>query len=76
VNALDFSVQLFKIGWIKHCLNALWFYIPKFIFEKFKGLQFVLSCDFKCNKRQVKLVNFHKQALEACMLAFHHNFSS
>ncbi len=42
VNALDFSTlnQVFKIGWIKRCLNAdpnlLWFYIPKLIFEKCK----------------------------------------
>ncbi len=46
VNALDFSTlnQVFKIGWIKRCLNAdpnlLWFYIPKLIFEKCGGLHF------------------------------------
>ncbi len=38
VNALDFSSlkQVFKIVWIKYCLNAdpnlLWFYIAKLIF--------------------------------------------
>ncbi len=32
-------------------------------------------CDFSCNKLPVKLANFHKQALDACKLAFCHNFS-
>ncbi len=48
VNALDFSsllsYQVFKIGWIKRCLNAdpnlLCFYIPKLIFEKCGGYFF------------------------------------
>ncbi len=77
-NALDFSTlnQVFKIGWIECCLNAdpnlFWFYIPKLIFEKCGGLNFVLACDFSCNKL-VMLANFHKQALDACKLAFSKN---
>ena len=52
-----------------------WFYIPNLFFEKCGGLNFLLSCDFKCSKLPIKLSNFHKQALDAWNIAFKHTFS-
>jgi len=34
-------------------------------FEKCGGLNFLLSCDFKCSKFPIKVSNFHKQSLDA-----------
>lgn len=39
------------------------------------GLNFLLTCDFKCTKLPIKLSNFHKQALNAWKLVYKHNFS-
>ncbi len=71
-------VGTFRINWIKSCLSQpdyMWFHIPRSLFEKMGGLDFVLKCDFDVNRIPVKLSNFHKQMLHFWKMIFTHNFS-
>ena len=41
-------VGAFRINWIKSCLlqpNSTWFHIPRSLFEKIGGLDFILKCE-------------------------------
>lgn len=56
----------FKIKWLKEFLlkpDSIWFHIPKSIFKRFGGLNFLLKCDFEIPKIPFKLSEFHKQVL-------------
>lgn len=80
VKALDFEAMVgtFRINWIKACLSqpdSIWFHIPRSLFSKIGGLEFLLKCDFEVGKISVKLSNFHKQILNFWKMLFKHNFS-
>lgn len=71
-------VGTFRINWIKSCLSqpeSMWFHIPRSLFEKIGGLDFILKCDFEVNRIPIKLSNFHKQILHFWKMIFTHNFS-
>ncbi len=68
----------FKIKWLTKLINeedSFWNAFPKFIFNSFGGLKFLLKCDYNPDKLPVKLANFHKQALLAWKMLYKHNFS-
>ena len=50
-------------------------FIHNYVFSKVGGLEFLLMCNYKISKIQIKLSNFHKQMLLAWSLIFKHNFS-
>lgn len=41
--------------------NWMWFHIPRSLFKKVGGLDFLLQCDFEISKSLVKLSNFYRQ---------------
>lgn len=57
------------------CSTSIWFHIPRSVFQKMGGLEFLLKCDFDVHKVPVKLSNFHKQILQFWKMIFTHNFS-
>lgn len=68
LNTIDFEsmIGMFRINWIKACLaqsQSIWFHIPKNIFKKVGGIDFLLKCDYEITKLPVKLSEFHKQIL-------------
>uniref|UniRef100_A0A3P9AV59 Reverse transcriptase domain-containing protein n=1 Tax=Maylandia zebra TaxID=106582 RepID=A0A3P9AV59_9CICH len=80
IKSIDFQsmVGVFKINWIKAFLlkpDSIWFHIPKNIFKKVGGLDFLLKCDFDILKLPVKLSEYHKQVLSYWKMVFAHNFS-
>lgn len=80
IKTVDFEsmIGMFRVNWLKAFLdkpNSLWFHIPKNIFDKVGGLEFLLKCDFDIPKLPVKLSNYHKQVLYYWKLVFAHNFS-
>lgn len=80
LKTLDFEsmVGVFKINWIKAFMSqteSIWFHIPRGIFKKIGGLDFVLKCDFETTKLPVKLSEFHKQVLYYWKMIFSHNFT-
>ncbi len=80
LNTLDFEsmVGMFRTNWIKTFLSqneSIWFHIPKNIFKKMGGLDFLLRCDYEITKMPVKLSDFHKQVLHYWKMLFTHNFS-
>jgi len=71
-------IGVLKLNWIKSYLtqpNSIWFHIPKCIFKKVGGLEFLLKCDFEITKLPIKLSNFHKQILQYWKMIFTHNFT-
>ena len=59
-------IGVLKMNWIKSYLaqpNSMWFHIPKSVFKKVGGLEFLLKCDFEISKLPIKLSKFHKQIL-------------
>lgn len=80
LKTLDFEamVGVFKINWVKACLTkseCIWFHIPKNIFKKVGGLEFLLKCDFEITKLPIKLSEFHRQVLHCWKMIFSHNFA-
>lgn len=80
VRALDFEAMIgtFRINWIRARLSkpdSMWFHIPRSLFGKLGGLEFLLKCDFEVGKISVKLSNFLKQVLNFWKLFFNHNLS-
>lgn len=80
VKALDFEsmVGTFRINWIKAYLsqpNSMWFHVPRSLFHKIGGLDFLLKCDFEVSKIPIKLSSFHRQILQFWKMIFTHNFS-
>lgn len=55
--------------------NSIWYFIPKNIFQKVGGLQFLLKCNYSFAKLPLKLSAFHKQVLLAWKICYKHNFS-
>ncbi len=59
LEVLDFKelVRSFKISWLKKCLcnNSIWYYIPKTIFRRLGGLDFLLKCSFTPSKLPISL---------------------
>ena len=53
--------------------DSMWFQIPRSLFKKIGGPEFILQCDFEVTKIPVKLSNFHKQILHYWKIT--HNFS-
>lgn len=71
-------VGVFRINWLKSFLanpNAVWYCIPKNIFDKVGGLEFLLKCDFEVSKLPIKRSEYHKQVLNYWKMAFTHNFT-
>lgn len=80
IKTVDFEAMLgtFKIKWLKEFLlkpDSIWFHIPKSIFKRFGGLNFLLKCDFEISKIPFKLSEFHKQVLHHWKMVFTHNFT-
>jgi len=55
--------------------DSLWYHIPKNIFDKVEGLEFLLKCDFEISKLPVKLSDYHKQVLHYWKMVFTHNLT-
>ncbi len=71
-------VGVLKLNWIKMYLaqpNSMWFHIPKSLFKKVGGLDFLLKCDFEVSKLPIKLSKFHKQILYYWKMIFTQNVS-
>ncbi len=71
-------VGVLKLNWIKMYLaqpNSMWFHIPKSVFKKVGGLDFLLKCDFEVSKLPIKLSKFHKQILYYWKMIFTQNVS-
>ena len=65
LKAMDFEKMagVFKINWIEAFMSqteSIWFHIPRSIFKKIGGLDFVFKCDFETTKLPVKLSDFQK----------------
>ncbi len=78
LKAADFEsmVGVFKLNWIKAYLaqpDSIWFHIPKCLFQKVGGLEFLLRCDFEISKLPIKLSDFHKLLYRK--MVFTHNFT-
>jgi len=68
----------FRINWLKTffaCSNSMWFHIPRAIFGKLGGMDFLLRCDFDINKIPLALSKFHRQILHFWKMIFTHNFT-
>lgn len=50
--------------------NSMWFHIPKCVFKKVGGFDFLLKCDFEVSKLSIKLSKFHKQILYYLKMIF------
>lgn len=64
IKALEFEsmVGTFKLNWLKAYLsqpNSMWFHIPRSLFKRIGGLEFLLKCDFDVNKVPVKFFTPH-----------------
>ncbi len=49
------------MNWLKTffaCSNSMWFHIPRAIFGKLGGMDFLLRCDFNINKIPLALSKF------------------
>ena len=80
IKALDFEClnAVLKLKWLKSFLlnrNCIWYCLPKGLFKKLGGIEFVLKCDFKVEKLPIKLSSFHKQVLLCWKLMYTHNFT-
>jgi len=79
VQAIDFEClnAVLKLKWIKSFLlnpESIWFCLPRGLFKRVGGLDFLLKCDFKVERLPVKLSSFHKQML-CWKLMYTHNFT-
>lgn len=64
LKALDFEALIgsFRINWLRTffaCSNSMWFHIPRAIFGKLGGLDFLLMCDFDITKTPLASSKFH-----------------
>ncbi len=79
LQAIDFdSINgTLKINWLKSLLNnkKFWFHIPRELFKKLGGIEFLLSCDFTVQRLPVKLSQFHQQVLLYWKILYNHNFT-
>ncbi len=80
LKALDFEALIgsFRMNWLKTffaCSNSMWFHIPRAIFGKLGGMDFLLRCDFDINKISLALSKFHSQILHFWKMIFTHNFT-
>ena len=80
LRAMEFEslIVAFRGKWLKECISqpqSIWYHIPNKIFNKVRGIDFLLKCDFEMSKIPVKLSDFHKQALLYGKMIFTHNFS-
>lgn len=80
LKALDFEALIgsFRIKWLKTFFaysNSMWFHIPRAIFGKLGGIDFLLRCDFHINKIPLALSKFHSQILHFWKMIFTHNFT-
>ena len=68
-----------KVKWLKTYLSqpdSMWFNIPRSLFKKIGGLEFILQCDLEVGFLRLKLSNFRTQILHYWKIIFTHNFSS
>jgi len=68
LQAFDFYCMngMLKIKWLKHFItneNSFWFCIPRGIFRKLGGIDFLLRCDYTVSRLPIKLSSFHQQIL-------------
>ncbi len=67
-----------KLKWLQNFIKQyenFWFKLPSKFFSDFRGIEFLLKCDFKISKLPIKLSQFHQQVLHYWKLIFKHNFS-
>lgn len=55
--------------------NYFWFCIPRGLFRKLGGTDFLLRCDFTVSRLPIKLSFFHLQVLLYWKLLYNHNFT-
>ena len=41
----------------------MWFHVPRSLYNKLGGLDFLLKCDFEVSKIPIKLSNFHRKMM-------------
>ncbi len=80
LNAFDFSVMngVLRLKWLSSFIlhkDSFWFSIPKVIFQKMGGIEFLLRCDYNVCKLPVKLSNYHQKVLLYWKLIYNHNFT-
>lgn len=80
LNAIDFAVMngALKLKWLNsfiRCKDSFWFCIPRAVFSKMGGIDFLLQCDYDICKLPTKLSDFHQQVLLYWKLLFCHNFT-
>ncbi len=80
LKAIDFEClnAVLKLKWLKSFLlskNCIWYCLPRGLFKKLGGIEFVLKCDFQVEKLPTKLSTFHKQVLLCWKLMYTHNFT-
>uniref|UniRef100_A0A3P9IPY3 Reverse transcriptase domain-containing protein n=1 Tax=Oryzias latipes TaxID=8090 RepID=A0A3P9IPY3_ORYLA len=78
IKTTDFESMIgtFRIKWLKDFManpDSIWFHIPKNIFNKVGGLDFLLRCDFEISKLPIKISEFHKQVLFHWKMIFSQN---
>ena len=75
---IESMVGMFRVNWIKAFLSqteSIWFHIPRNIFKRVGGFEFLLQCDFEITKLPLKLSKCHEQVLRYWKMIFTHNFS-
>nr|XP_023666313.1 uncharacterized protein LOC111843186 [Paramormyrops kingsleyae] len=79
LQAIDFdSINgTLKINYLKSLLNqnSFWFHIPRELFKKIGGIEFLLRCDFNVQRLPIKLSQFHQQVLLYWKILYNHNFT-
>uniref|UniRef100_A0A3Q3ASU9 Reverse transcriptase domain-containing protein n=1 Tax=Kryptolebias marmoratus TaxID=37003 RepID=A0A3Q3ASU9_KRYMA len=80
LQAIDFEClnAVLKVNWLKSFLmneNSIWYCLPRGLFKKIGGIDFVLRCDFGADRLPIKLSAFHKQVLLCWKLMYAHNFT-
>jgi len=76
LQAIDFDGTL-KINWLKSFLNHnnFWFHIPRELFKKLEGIEFLLNCDFTVQRLPIKSSKFLQQVLLYWKIFYNHNFT-
>lgn len=79
LQAIDFDSinETLKMNWLKSLLNnnSFWFHIPRELFKKLGGIEFLLRCDFTAQRLPVKLSQFYQQVLLYWKILYNHNFT-
>lgn len=68
---------MLKVKWLNKFItneSSFWFCIPRGIFRKLGGIDFLLRCDFTVSRLPIKLASFHQQILLYWKL-YNHNLT-